>query len=501
MTVNVVRKGQIVTASMLAGTDGSNINGPTLVAVPSWVEGALGKFYLYFSHHGGTYIRMAYADRVEGPWSIRTSGALTLAQCAGIASGHIASPEVWIDDANQRFVMCFHGPSVAEGGTQRSFMATSTDGINWISISGVVGPSYTRHFWHNGFHYMLMGALGVRAYRSVYGLTAWELGPTVLPGNDGANPYTRHVAVRKEGDLLRVFYTRKGDAPERILCGTIDLKKPWLDWVVIGDAEVMRPVETYEGASQPVVPSSSGPASGMVNQLRDPCIYEDAGRIWMVYSGAGENSLCLAELAITAPPSIVPGNVTFGPGTHVFTVPEHTSIEFDFYGPCGGGGGDNTSAGSKATGGQGATKALIDGTLLVAGPGGSGAGEASPHNVGLAGVGENAGAGGASNGKGGKGGLASGGDIHVNGADGGDSTLTAGGLGGGTSGHKGGNGGNVGSGNTHGGAGGQGARAKRVCTLTAGDSVTIYVGQKGIKGLGQANGFDGDAGKAIISWT
>jgi len=36
----------------LAGELGANINGPSLIRVPDWVERPLGKYYLYFAHHG-----------------------------------------------------------------------------------------------------------------------------------------------------------------------------------------------------------------------------------------------------------------------------------------------------------------------------------------------------------------------------------------------------------------------------------------------------------------
>ena len=45
-----------------------NINGPSLIRVPSWVEHPLGKYYLYFAHHKGGSIRLAYADDPSGPW-------------------------------------------------------------------------------------------------------------------------------------------------------------------------------------------------------------------------------------------------------------------------------------------------------------------------------------------------------------------------------------------------------------------------------------------------
>ena len=42
---------------------GGNVNGPSLVRAPSWVPEPLGRYYLYFAHHRGTFIRLAYADR------------------------------------------------------------------------------------------------------------------------------------------------------------------------------------------------------------------------------------------------------------------------------------------------------------------------------------------------------------------------------------------------------------------------------------------------------
>jgi hypothetical protein len=38
---------------------GANIQGPSLIRVPDWVEGRLGAYYLYFADHKGSYIRLA----------------------------------------------------------------------------------------------------------------------------------------------------------------------------------------------------------------------------------------------------------------------------------------------------------------------------------------------------------------------------------------------------------------------------------------------------------
>ena len=49
---------------------GTNINGPSLIQVPDWVPSPLGRYYLYFAHHQGKHIQMAYSDHLQGPWTV-----------------------------------------------------------------------------------------------------------------------------------------------------------------------------------------------------------------------------------------------------------------------------------------------------------------------------------------------------------------------------------------------------------------------------------------------
>jgi len=49
---------------------GANINGPSLLRVPDWVEWPLGRHHLYFADHKGDSIRLAYADDVAGPYTL-----------------------------------------------------------------------------------------------------------------------------------------------------------------------------------------------------------------------------------------------------------------------------------------------------------------------------------------------------------------------------------------------------------------------------------------------
>ena len=53
-----------------------NVNGPSLIKVPPWVSRPLGRYYLYFAHHEGRSIRLAYADELRGPWRLHPAGAL-----------------------------------------------------------------------------------------------------------------------------------------------------------------------------------------------------------------------------------------------------------------------------------------------------------------------------------------------------------------------------------------------------------------------------------------
>ena len=107
--------------------------------------------------------------------------------------------------------MYFHGCVETCKGQQRSFVATSRDGISFTARPTPLGPSYFRVFRHDGFHYAI--ALEQNAgvlLRSRDGLAPFERGPALIPR-------MRHAALRVEGERLVLFYSRRRDAPERIL--------------------------------------------------------------------------------------------------------------------------------------------------------------------------------------------------------------------------------------------------------------------------------------------
>ncbi len=280
---------------------GDNVNGPSLIRVPSWLPNPLGRYYLYFAHHRNRFIRLAYADDLAGPWTVRDTGTLQLSESACI--DHIASPDIFIDEPARRIRMYYHGVVHHAEGTpdphdnaidvtrpfvQRTFWATSRDGLHFETGHELCGTSYFRVLQgENAFYAMGMPGL---LYRSPDGLRDWVRGPQLLPDE------TRHHALLWRDDLLHVFYTRAGDRPERILLATIDTTGPWESWRAKGEACVLEPETSWEGADLPLLPSKRGQVMERVRQLRDPAVFEEDGALYLVYAIAGEQGLAIAAL-------------------------------------------------------------------------------------------------------------------------------------------------------------------------------------------------------------
>ncbi len=269
---------------------GNNINGPSLVRIPDWVKEPLGRYYLYFAHHRGKYIRLAYADRLEGPWNIYRPGTLKLDET--ICVRHVASPDVHVDNEKKKIRMYFHCP-VRGQPRQVSLIASSTDGIQFTAAPEILGNSYFRVFRWRGYYYAL-ARLG-KLYRSKDGLRSFEEGPN--PFDNG--PYSsrvRHTAVTLEGNTLLVFYSGMGDKPERILLSKIELSPDWEEWRATEPVTLLEPEMDYEGGNLPLAPSRANLARERVRQLRDPAIYREAVRMYLLYSVAGESGIAIAEL-------------------------------------------------------------------------------------------------------------------------------------------------------------------------------------------------------------
>lgn len=268
---------------------GANINGPSLIRVPKWVKNPLGAYYLYFADHNGKYIRLATADHLQGPWKIYRPGVLPLAQ--SYFTNHIASPEVVLDAKHRQFRLYYHGLTPEEK-TQHTRVALSEDGLHFTAIREPVGQgsAYWRLFRYGDWWYAL--AMPGRLYRSRDGLTPFEPGPQLFP----AQPLQVHNAVLLRGDTLDVYYTRAGDTPERILFAQVQLGPDWNAWKPTPPQEFLAPETDWEGANLPLSEGRIGALDKPVRALRDPALFQEAGKVYLLYAIAGEAGLAIAEI-------------------------------------------------------------------------------------------------------------------------------------------------------------------------------------------------------------
>ncbi len=297
----------IIRPEMLHNGDGANINGPSLVRVPDWIKNPLGKYYLYFGDHKGKYIRLAYADRLSGPWTIYRPGTLKLDQVEEAIGnrepegGHVASPDVHVDNLRREIRMYFHGRISSWG--HKSGVAISQNGIHFQPRPEPLGEPYFRVFrW--GRHWYALTRSG-SLVRSNDGLASFHDGATsfaeaVSPRGAksvrGPVVSMRHTAVTVDGDLLSVFFSRVGDTPESIMFAKTKLIGDWTTWRLSPPVKILEPEMDYEGVALPLRPSKGGYARDPVRELRDPCVYREGDKLYLLYSVAGESGIAIAQL-------------------------------------------------------------------------------------------------------------------------------------------------------------------------------------------------------------
>tara|TARA_R110001606_G_scaffold337288_1_gene485336 strand:+ start:180 stop:1706 length:1527 start_codon:yes stop_codon:yes gene_type:complete len=270
----------IVQPNMLPNKDGDNINGPSLIKVPDWVKNPLGKYYLYFSHHDGKYIRMAYSNNVEGPYSVHLEGTLKLEDTPG--RDHIASPDVHIDNDKQEIIMYYHTPY---DDWQYTFKSTSKDGLNFKSENDNLGLFYFRVFkWNNR-------TFSIAKNKNTSGISYEFIKGKWIEQKTNFITNMRHAAILVENNKVYIFYSVVGEAPESIYCSQVDIDN---NWKLINTEVILKPTYNYEGSDIPLRPSSFG--SGIGNELRDPCVFVEDDKKYLLYTVAGEAGIAITKL-------------------------------------------------------------------------------------------------------------------------------------------------------------------------------------------------------------
>lgn len=297
---------------------GDNICNPAVIRMPDWATGRLGRYHLYFADHKGKYIRLAYAERLTGPWKMHRPGVLELSDSlfepvdppepapaerpawakkmrGGYLYAHIASPDIHIDHEARRFRMYYHG--LLANGDQETRLALSDDGLAFTPLAPSLGPPYFRAFEYEGAVYTV--PWGGALWRAATWEGPFEEGPQVIPFEvkEGLGEGFRHGEAHRVGETLHLFYTRMGDRPERILHATMSLSGDWRSWRASEPTTLLAPELPWEGADLPLETSVMGAVAEPVHELRDPCVFVDEdGQCYLLYCGAGESAIGLALL-------------------------------------------------------------------------------------------------------------------------------------------------------------------------------------------------------------
>ena len=292
---------------------GGNINGPSLIRCPDWIAQPPAKYLLYFAHHEGRSIRLALSDHLRGPWRLHTPAPLHLNDSYFppaiesarldptvrelIAKGedgnypHIASPDVWVDHDNREIRLYYHGR--LDNGLQCSRVALSKDGVNFTARKKSWPPPISGY--SNRTTGFTPSPCPPELYRSRDGLGNFEAGPCLTN-----EPIRHHALLQPSGAVVAVLDPCR--RPARTHSG-IRQFRPILTGRA-GDSgkhgKYTRRDETWEGADLPAEASKYGGIMQRVNQLRDPAIFEEDGRIFLLYAIAGEQGIGIGELRKTS---------------------------------------------------------------------------------------------------------------------------------------------------------------------------------------------------------
>lgn len=282
---------------------------PTLVKIPEWIPASRrpdpsAKYYLYWAvHKGGYYIRMSWASELTGTYTEWNPGKGVLRNIdVGLPAGEgdFASPDVHVLPDPKKFRMFVHSGST-------TYVAESEDGMHWSGVKEKTGEyvkndNYYYRVWkHNNDWYAINR--GGNLMRSTDGLHFEErLKRLWWP----AAPAPRHVGVcphPSNPDILDVFVSRVPVQDEHIELTRLDMSatdpRQWHQ--ILGYVSVLKPEKGWEGATLP--PSISvGSSEPPVRQLRDPYVYIEDGRYYLIYTIKGEQGFGIAELPYAEAP-------------------------------------------------------------------------------------------------------------------------------------------------------------------------------------------------------
>ena len=97
-----------------------------------------------------------------------------------------------------------------------------------------------------------------------------------------------------------MIYSSIGDRPEKLVYRKVNIENSdWSSGQAGPENKLLVPELNWEGANQVREEPEEGSPIKLVHQLRDPSIFRNNdGKIYLLYSGTGENGIGIAELEI-----------------------------------------------------------------------------------------------------------------------------------------------------------------------------------------------------------
>lgn len=304
----------------------SDNNGPMPVKTRAWMNDILldgregpNEFILYYSSHnsGGSESSidvLGTPSVVEGPWRpiqpLNNRSVIQLPSNTSCSSLH--SPSIVVDDEERSMFMYIHGHGCKGVSAQPTLVFRSTDGVKWTRTTDglylfrdlfYLTPLTSRRH-EDGYFYAAAKTQespegSAILCRSTSMAGPFERGPILGRG-------LRHLHVHLVQDRhLFIFFTLIGDAPERILLGTVDMMTDdddWMKWKLLPGPTILEPRFDYERGNARTTPSAAGGANGPRVELRDPRFIADddtdglSGLLF--YTVQGEQALASAYLSI-----------------------------------------------------------------------------------------------------------------------------------------------------------------------------------------------------------
>ncbi|MFI6824557.1 hypothetical protein ACIBJE_26985 [Micromonospora sp. NPDC050187] len=205
---------------------------PCVRGVYDKISNYRGRYYLYYAPHdapGG--ICLAYADRLEGPYTEYPNNPIVDRQLPTTTVSHVSSPHVVWDAPTRQFYLYFHG----ENYTTR--VARSTDGIRFTDETPILSTrlvpnttetSYARVFEHSvagkGNRYVMVfmgntpgssswGSRKIFWGWSPNGWSGWQFDPNPLvsPSGDGLTDISAPHLLKRNGTTYVAYHGNSGN--------------------------------------------------------------------------------------------------------------------------------------------------------------------------------------------------------------------------------------------------------------------------------------------------